>query len=414
MPQSRSWFDASSFDSTPNAVEGMGNVDMSTVDTIAILGTLDTKESELDFLSRCVRARSARPLIVDTTPLRWVSDSASYSRAELMSAAGIQIADDLIPRFQQGEFAGVIVIGGATGSALGIATIQRLPLGVPKVLVSPIVAGDTLPYVDTTDLILVSPIVDFVGRSAYADEALERAASIAAALVAEHRVYPDAASNHIGVTAFGVTSPLVQRLGQALANEGTRVAVFSANGVGGRSFERFVDEGRVFGAFDVTTSELADELFGGVLSAGATRLTAAATNHVPQVVLPGALDFINFHAESSVPEHLSSRPRIAHTASVTLVRTSTQENVLLAKTVADRLRPGLDATSVVLPLRGFSILSERGGPFWDPIADAAFIETLESELRGAALTRVDAPINSDAVCHAVLEASGPWRGRKGI
>jgi uncharacterized protein (UPF0261 family) len=324
-----------------------------------------------------------------------------------LAAAADAIAAELVRRHARGELAGVMAVGGATGSALVAPTLKRLPLGVPKVLVSPIVAGDTAPYIETTDTVLVAPIVDFVGRSAYADAALERAVTIMAALVADVAPYPDGSRTHIAATAFGVTSDLVERLAGHLAREGKCLAVFSANGSGGRAFERFVSERRVLGAFDITTSELADELCGGVLSAGNSRMTAAARAGVPQVVLTGAVDFLNFGAQASVPDRYAQRPRIEHTATVTLVRTNEADNRTIARAMAERLNRANAPVTVVVPLRGFSAVSEPDAPFWNPDADHAFLETLTDAFHGDVRT-VDAPLNSDDVAAEILSASAEW------
>jgi uncharacterized protein (UPF0261 family) len=375
--------------------------------TVAIAGTLDTKSNEVRHLVRAAEARGLVTRTVDMTPALWSPAETYRSRADVMAAAADGIAAELLRLSGRGELDGLIAIGGATGSALIAPALKRLPLGVPKLLVSPITTGDTAPYVETTDTVLVAPIVDFVGRSAYADQALERAAAIAEALIGFGSDYPDGSETHVGVTAFGVTSELVDLLGSRLAPEGTQLAVFSANGSGGRAFERFVREHRVFGAFDVTTSEIADEVCGGVLSAGSSRLTGAGSAGLPQVVLPGGIDFLNFGAKNSVPAAYAGRRQIEHTSNVTLVRTSADDNRRIAQTMASRLIRATAPVTIIVPLRGFSAVSEPGAPFSDPEADAAFLDALTDAFDGDIRT-VDAPLNSKEVAAEILGVAAGW------
>ena len=312
---------------------------------------------------------------------------------------------------QAGMLDGVIAIGGASGAALAAPALQALPLGVPKVLVSPVVSGETSSYVGTSDVIMIPPVVDFSGMNVVCGARADTAAATLAELVKVGQPYPDARTHTIGVTVFGVTSPLVNLLAQRLNPTGLRQVVFSCNGIGGRAYERFLEERRVFGAFDLTTSELADELFGGVLSAGPTRLTTASRLRIPQVVLPGALDFMNFGSLKTVPEHLRGRPIIQHTPEVTLVRTSVEENDRLGRVMAQRLMAGGGDFTVIVPLQGFSLVSEPGKPFHDPEADHAFLTALREELGEAPIVTVDAPLNSEETAAAILEASEPWRPR---
>jgi uncharacterized protein (UPF0261 family) len=374
---------------------------------LAVAGTLDTKAAEVEFLVAAATARGLATTTIDLAPAQWVPVNDQDSRADVMAAAADRIADDLLRRHRDGTLAGLVAVGGATGAALIAPALKRLPLGLPKVLVSAIAAGDTAPYVETTDTVLVAPIVDFVGRSAYGDVALERAAAIAAALIAEGTPYPDARATHIAVSAFGVTSSLVERLGSELEADGIQLAVFSANGSGGRGFERFIGERRVFGAFDITTSEIADEVCGGMLSAGSGRLTAAAASGVPQAVLPGGVDFLNFGSVATVPDRYAQRARIEHTSTVTLVRTSAEDNRRIARTMAQRLNGAKAPATFVVPLKGFSAVSAPDAPFWDPEADAAFLDELTDVFDGEIRT-VDAPINSAEVAAELVRISDGW------
>jgi uncharacterized protein (UPF0261 family) len=377
--------------------------------TIVVIATLDTKGEEASVLGAELTRKGLEPLILDSAPWRWSESSADRERATVVAEAGDAIAVEVERLHAEGAIAGAVVLGGATGAALGCPSFARLPLGFPKVLVSPVVCGETSEYVGTADAVLVAPVVDFVGRNAYADHALTRAAALVAALVDEGGSYPQEPRTHLAVTAFGVTSPLVARLQELLSADGLRATVFSANGAGGDAYERFLAERLVIGGVDVTTSELADELCGGVLPAGPERLRTAARLGMPQVVLPGGIDFINFRDPESVPARYSDRAQVRHTPTVTLVRTDASENEALGRTIAARLDDAKRPATVIVPLGGFSSLSVAGGPFFDPEADRAFLEALRKSLPGRhRLAEIAAPINSDAVAGAIVEEVSAW------
>jgi uncharacterized protein (UPF0261 family) len=380
----------------------------SAVPFIAVLATKDTKEAESAYLARLLSGLGHQIEIVDLDPSLWTNPDPGRSRAATMDMAALAVRDSLLSELSRGRCVGLCVIGGASGSAIASRLLRDAPLGVPKLLLSPIASGDTEPYIGASDTVVVSPVVDFVGRNDYVDAALERAAHLISAMVATYEPYPSSTATHFAATAFGVTSPLAAQLQEQVSREGTRLAVFSANGTGGQAYERFLAEGRVRGAFDLTMTELADELCGGVLSAGDTRGTAAGKFRVPQVMMPGALDMVNFGALESVPEVMLSRKRIEHTKSVTLVRTSPAENALLAHTIASLARLNPAGTTVIVPTRGFSLVSRPSGPFFDPEADAAFIDTLCDE-PGIDVRIVDDEFNGTRTLAAVLEASETWR-----
>ena len=377
---------------------------------IAVLGTLDTKSDEVDYLRKMIIAEGGAVSVVDTTPATWLTAGPYGSRAELMSRAAEVIRDAVLPRVLAGEFDGVCVIAGATGAALTGLLLSEIPYGVPKILVSPIASSDVRPYIGPSDTVVVPPVADFTGRNAYTDYALARVARLISVMVRSVQEYPNESATHFAASAFGVTSKLIHMLGGALSSGGQRLTVFSANGTGGESFERFVSLGLVSGAFDLTLSELADELCGGVLSAGQARGWAAPRKGIPQVVMPGALDFINYGPLSTVPAERRSRPIVEHTSSVTLVRTSACENFELGRMVAERANSGRETTVVIVPRRGFSLLGAPGGPFSDPEADDAFVQglALHPEVR---VELVDDEFNGGKTLDAVLAASKHWRNQ---
>jgi uncharacterized protein (UPF0261 family) len=377
--------------------------------TIVVIATLDTKLEEVSALGEELRRHGLTPLVVDSAPSSWDKEVARVERATVVAEVADAVGSEVVRLHQRGEITGVVVLGGATGAALGCRSFSRLPFGFPKVLVSPVVSGETSEYVGTADAVLVAPVVDFVGRNAYADHALARAAAVMAALVREGPSYPQEPGTHVAVTAFGVTSPLVTRLQGLLRSDGLKASVFSANGVGGDAYERFLSEQLVLGGIDITTSELADELCGGVLAAGPDRLRSAARLGLPQVVLPGGLDFINFREAGSVPGRYSGRAQVRHTPVVTLVRTDASENEAMARAIASRLEAARRPTTVIVPLGGFSLLSGKGGPFFDPQADRAFLDALRRSLSEPhRVVELEAPINSDAVAQTIIEEVRSW------
>lgn len=368
---------------------------------VAILATLDTKRAEAEHLARVLEAEGIDAVLLDMTPDHVLQGQRSAERGETMSRAAAAIRDTVVRAAAQEGLAGIVALGGASGAALAAGALTALPYGTPKVLVSPIASGDTRPYVGASDVVTLHPVIDFIGRNRYVDSVLERAAHI---LIGMLRSPVPAATPHedVGITAFGVTSPLVDVLRERLGGVGRHAVCFSANGAGGAGFEGFVRAGRFGSVIDATISELADELFGGVLSAGRDRLTAAAERRVPQIVLPGAADFLNFGPESQVPASMRDRPIIRHTPSVTLVRTTPAENEQLGAFVGERLRDA--PATVVVPTQGYSLVSAPGAPFADRAADDAFLAGLRTQLPEHRIRLVDAPINDDRVADEVMTA----------
>jgi uncharacterized protein (UPF0261 family) len=311
--------------------------------------------------------------------------------------------------------AGYFGLGGGTNAALASAAFAQLPFGVPKMLVSTVACGNTRPFIGMKDVMLVHSVVDILGLNAFLEDILVRAVTAFCALLAA----PQAAAKNaprlcIGMTTFGSTTEGAMIAHQSLIG-GYDVVSFHARGIGGEAMEAFVREGRIQAVLDLTTTEVADELVGGICSAGPDRLSAAAETGVPQVVLPGAIDMVNFGPPATVPERFKGRTFTSHTPHATLLRTTAGENVAIAEFIAGKLNRAKGPVAVVLPLRGFSAYDIAGGPFFDPEADAAFCKTLVAKLKPAiAVERVDAHINDRAVIEratALLTAMIPSSNR---
>ncbi|KAI0324924.1 UPF0261 domain protein [Cubamyces sp. BRFM 1775] len=399
---------------------------------IAILGTCDTKLDELLYVRTHLiethhvrvklidvgRTPSTHPAI-DITQLSLLSVSASQSththlpplrpfdvaqlpRAQLINVLAERAGPIIAELAAWHDLHGFVALGGSGGSALAAAVMRRLPLGFPKLLVSTMAAGDVSPLVGEADVALLYSVVDIAGLNDILCPILENAsgaiAGMARAYHARLNREQEAVAEsgrrdgrnrrkRIAITMFGVTTPAVTRARELLEQYDCTPYVFHATGAGGRAMEQLVTQGFFDGVLDLTTTELADELVGGVLSAGPHRLEAAAKAGVPQVVSLGALDMVNFGPRASVPERFVSAGRTLyeHNASVMLMRTTRQECAELGRTIARKLREAgarREATEVWVPRGGVSALDREGEAFWDPDADAALVEALREELQG--------------------------------
>jgi uncharacterized protein (UPF0261 family) len=259
--------------------------------------------------------------------------------------------------------------------------MQALPVGVPKLLVSTVASGDTRPYVGAVDVTMVYSVVDIAGVNSVSARIISNAAAAVAGMAAAAPPQLEG-KPLVAATMFGVTTPCVTRARERLEQLGYEVLVFHATGSGGRSMEALAKDGFLAGVLDATTTELADELVGGVLSAGPDRLEAAGAAGVPQVVSLGALDMVNFGPRETVPERFEQRNLYVHNPTVTLMRTTRDECAELGRTIGRKLAAAQSPTAVFVPLRGVSMIDLPGQPFHDPEADAALFSTLKEALGG--------------------------------
>jgi uncharacterized protein (UPF0261 family) len=386
---------------------------------VLVFATLDTKGSEADFLRAELRAAGVETLLVDCGTLGPPRTAPDVAREELFRAAGVELARmqsrgeavdaaargaaALARRFHaEGRLAGVLGLGGSAGTTIGTAAMRALPLGVPKLMVSTLASGAVGHYVGTADIAMLHSVVDFSGLNRISRLVLARAAQAMAGM-ALGSLPPRAADERPIVTAtmFGVTTPCVERARTVLEAAGYEVLVFHATGSGGRTMEALIDSGLVAGVLDVTTTELADELVGGVLSAGAERLTAAARAGIPQVVSVGALDMVNFLAYDTVPPLFAGRKFHRHNANVTLMRTTTTENAALGRELAAKLAAARGPVRIFLPLRGLSALDRTGEPFDDPEARAALYAAIRAGSRAGVVRELDLHLNDTAFAEAL-------------
>ncbi|MFI6170759.1 Tm-1-like ATP-binding domain-containing protein [Nocardia sp. NPDC051052] len=365
------------------------------------VGVLGTPSLVADVDSSTVAAAAG----ADLTELRQRRDRAAALDA--MAAGARAVARDL---HAQGRLSGVLALGGSGGSSIAAKVMRALPVGLPKLLVSTMAGGDVSPYVGTTDVTLMYSVVDVAGINSISRQVLGNAAAAIAGMAdgyERRQSNPQAAQDKplVAATMFGVTTPAVDTARARLTELGYEVLVFHATGSGGRTMENLVADGHFAGVLDLTTTELADEIVGGVLSAGPDRLTAAAKAGIPQVVSLGALDMVNFGPRDTVPERFSERHLLVHNETVTLMRTNPTEAARIGEVLGQKLAAATGPTALFVPRGGLSAVDVDGGPFWDRAADAACIDSV---LEAVAATHVevidsDQDINSTAFATAAAE-----------
>ncbi|MGD9734379.1 MAG: Tm-1-like ATP-binding domain-containing protein [Solirubrobacterales bacterium] len=394
--------------------------------TVLLLGTFDTKGEEYRFVAERLREGGCSALTMDTGVLGEPGGEVDVSAAEVAAAGGADLEELRRSRdrgeaiaamgrgaaaltrelHEQGRIAAVLALGGSGGAAIAAEAMRALPIGVPKLIVTTLAAGDTRPFVGETDIMMAYPVTDIAGLNSVTRRVLANAAGAIAGMVhaASPPVGEDADAPLVGATMFGVTTPCVEACRRLLAERGFEVLVFNANGTGGRSLERLLAEGALSGALDVTTTELADELVGGILSAGSGRLCDGASSGGPRVVVPGALDMVNFGPAETVPERFADRRLYRHNAAVTLMRTTPGECAELGRRLAERLNQGTGPRAVALPLRAVSALSAPGQPFHDPAADEALFGAIRDRLDPAVeLVEADREINDPQFAELLVD-----------
>ncbi len=378
---------------------------------IALVGSMDTKGIEYAFVKTCIEQAGLSTLVIDTgsgAPDRIKPDissdqvrmaaqaepTAPDDRGKAMAIAAQGLARLLPELHQQGRFSGVIALGGTGGTAVACQGMRTLPLGVPKVMVSTVAGGDVSAYVGLKDIVMIPSIVDVAGINKISREVFARAAGTICGMV--QAVVPIGQDKPIiAASMFGNTTPAVNTAKAILEEAGYEVLVFHCTGQGGRMMESLIEAGMVAGVLDITTTEWADELVGGVFHAGPARLEAAARNGVPAVVAPGCLDMVNFGAPDTVPARFSGRTFYQHNSNVTLMRTDEQECCRLGDILAQKVNLSIGPVAVVLPLRGLSMIDLEGKPFYQPAANAALFDAIRSNLRkDIPLDEMDCDVNN--------------------
>lgn len=393
--------------------------------TVYLLATLDTKGVEAGFVRDCLVERGVQVTLVDTGCLGEATVAADVTREEVFAAAGttlrevrdrgdrgdaVTLAADgaaalVRAAFDAGRVAGVLGLGGGAGTTIGTRAMRALPLGVPKLMVSTLASGETSHFVGTRDIMMMNSVVDILGLNRVSRAVLARAAQAMAGMAAAGEL-PDSPGDRplVAATMFGVTTPCVERAREVLEKAGCEVLVFHATGSGGRTLETLCEDGLLAGVLDVTTTELADELVGGVLSAGPERLTAAARRGVPQVVSVGATDMVNFHGMDTVPTQFRDRDLYVHNENVTLMRTTPQECAAIGREIGARVSASTGPARVLLPRQGVSAIDRAEQPFDDPEAREALFEGVRAEAGDVAVESLDLHINDEAFAEALAAA----------
>jgi len=394
------------------------------VPTVVLVGTLDTKGKEYAFLRERVLVHDVDVVLVDAGIMGEPLASPDITREEVAAAAGADVhalaaagdrgaavaamargAGEIARRLHaEGRLDGVLGLGGSGNSAIISEAMRALPVGVPKLLVSTVASGDTRPYVGATDIAMMYSVVDIAGVNRISAQIMTNAAGMIAGAVRSTVPGLGAEKPLIGATMFGVTTPCVTTARERLEELGYEVLVFHATGTGGQSLEALARAGFLVGVLDVTTTELADELVGGVLSAGPDRLEAAGELGLPQVVSLGALDMVNFGPRESVPERFAGRNLYVHNPTITLMRTTPEECLELGRQIGRKLSAATGPVALYIPLQGVSMIAVEGQVFHDPEADEALLRGLHETLRpNVEVHELDTDVNDAAFATAMAD-----------
>jgi uncharacterized protein (UPF0261 family) len=326
---------------------------------------------------------------------------ADRTRAMQVMTTGIAVLARNL--FDAGKFDAVLALGGGNGTVIGTSAMRALPLGVPKVMVSTLAASDVKAYVGSSDLMMLNSVVDVAGVNRISARIYANAVGAVIGM-AETEPPEIQAKPLIAASMFGNTTDAVNRARETFEKNGYEVLVFHATGTGGATMEQLIREGFFQGVFDITTTEWADELVGGVLGAGGTRLEAAAETGVPQVIAPGCLDMVNFWARSTVPAEFDDRLFYEWNPNITLMRTTIQENARLGKILADKADRSKAPVAFFLPLKGVSQLDAPGKEFWNPEADRALFDAIKANVRSdIPVYELDNNINDAAFVDAMTD-----------
>ncbi len=392
--------------------------------TIALIGALDTKGADFAFVKRQIEEHGHNVLVIDAGVVgepRFAPDISANALAEaggsslaaLREQADRGMAIDVMTKgaaviakrlFDQGKMDGILGMGGSAGTIIGTSAMRALPLGFPKVMVSTLAAGDTTAYVGIKDIVLMPSVVDVAGVNRISARIYANAVGAIVGMVTT--AVPEISEKPlIAASMFGNTTQLVDQCCAILSEHGYETLVFHATGTGGRAMESLINEGYFDAVLDVTTTEWADELVGGELSAGPERLDGAVKQKLPQVIAPGCLDMANFWAPDTIPAKFKDRLFYHWNPNVTLMRTSPDENAQLGRILAEKANQSSAPVAFFLPLKGVSVLDSPGGEFWWPEANQALFNAIKQHVRAdISVTEVDCNINDAAFAEAVTAA----------
>lgn len=392
--------------------------------TIAIAGTFDTKGAEYLYVKELIESLGLCSFTIHTGVFKPTFEP-DISNSEVAEAAGTNIEtlvskkdralatellskgmEKLLPElYKQGKFDGIISFGGTGGTSLVTPAMRALPIGVPKIMVSTVASGNTEPYVGTSDIIMMPSVVDVAGLNSISTKIFTNAVFAIVGMLKFENTKVVEKKPLVAATMFGVTTPCITAAREYLEKRGYEVLVFHATGIGGRSMEALINGGFIEGVLDLTTTEWADEIIGGVLNAGPHRLEAAAKNHVPQVVSVGAIDMCNFGPCESVPEKFLSRNLYKHNPTVTLMRTNKEENQEIGLKLAEKLNLSKEKTALFIPLKGLSAIDVEGQPFYGPEEDKVLFDILRNDVNRnvVEIVEMDCDINDVKFAEAAAQ-----------
>lgn len=382
---------------------------------ILIIATLDTKGPETQYLKSLIENKGHRTLVMDAGILGSAPFKPDISRDEVAREGGktieslirgrekgkaIQIMAEGSKRmaqklYKEEKISGVIGLGGAQGTEIGTSAMRALPLGFPKLMVSTVASGFAQfgTYVGTKDLLMMHSVVDILGLNAFSRMILSNAAGAIVGMIEAKEEPKRPEKRQIGMTIYGTTTPGCMVAKAYLESKGFEVVAFHPNGTGGRAMEEMIEEGILSGVLDMTTHELTDELLGGLHRAGPKRLEGAGRKGIPQVVVPGSIDFIVTGPMDTLSQEYRNRKYIAHNPSITLVRATPEEMKAIGKIMASKLNEAKGPTVVMIPLKGFSYPNRKGEALYDEEGNQSFITSLKENLKGIRVIEVDAHIN---------------------
>ncbi|WP_197995402.1 Tm-1-like ATP-binding domain-containing protein [Gimesia algae] len=393
--------------------------------TIYALATMDTKADELCFVADSIRNAGLDVVLVDLST-RGHSDQTDISaqsilashpdgpdlllkhtdRGQAVTAMAAALRAWLPDQINKKQVAGVIAIGGSGGTAIVASAFQALPIGFPKLIVSTVASGNTQPYVGHSDITMMYSVVDVAGLNSVSRRVLSNSAhAIAGMAIHSQEITEERPA--LGMTMFGVTTPCVDMVRENLEKKGFDPLVFHATGTGGQAMEKLVADGLIRGVLDITTTEVADEVVGGIMPGGPQRFDTIIKCGIPYVLSLGALDMVNFGAPETVPERFADRQFLVHNPQVTLMRTTAEENRQFAKWIAAKINRSIAPVEMLIPEQGVSMLDKQGEPFYDPEADQCLFETLEQEIQQTderRITRHASHINDAAFAAALVAA----------
>ena len=395
--------------------------------TIAIAGTFDTKGKEYLYVKGLIEELGMHAFTIHTGVFE-PEFPPDVSNAEVAAAAGYDIhaiverkdravatealskgMEILVPQlYREGRFDGILSFGGSGGTSMVTPAMRALPIGVPKVMVSTMASGNVEQYVGTSDLVMMPSIVDVAGLNSISKVIFRNAVLAVGGMVGlKEALKPDPGDHKplVAATMFGVTTPCVGYAKEYLESQGYEVLVFHATGTGGRTMEALTEAGFFKGVLDLTTTEWCDEVVGGVLAAGQRRCEAAARSKIPQVVSVGAMDMVNFGPFDTVPKKFAGRNLYKHNPTVTLMRTTADENREVGEKLAEKLNMASGKTVLLLPLKGVSAIDAEGQPFYGPEEDQVLFQTLRDEVNrdSVEIIELDYNINDQAFALCAAE-----------